>query len=289
MQIIGSGPLKKIIFIWPKLAWREIVDLSKWFLDQPCQWLYSLAMYYFCNLIRWLSYLTGRDIFSISHNYVGSERGAIIWVKDGQLHREYGPAVLHPVQHREWYQNGKLHREDGPAIVDAVFGKEWYLNGELHRLDGPAIQREYGGCEWWIHGKRHRENGPAVVHQWLSKQWWRDGRTHREDGPAIEDFCGLATYWRISGFSLQHLYCCRIENLNHDWNGFWRLEINGYKYLIFNYARDRRSYYVVIVSGDDGKTVCSASGRVDSYAKAKLFANAEVEKMLHNQLNAIVE
>jgi len=39
-----------------------------------------------------------------------------------------------------WYKNGELHREDGPAIEYANGNKFWYKNGELHREDGPAIE-----------------------------------------------------------------------------------------------------------------------------------------------------
>ena len=35
---------------------------------------------------------------------------------DGTLHREDGPAVIHPDGDKYWYQYGKLHRDDGPAI-----------------------------------------------------------------------------------------------------------------------------------------------------------------------------
>ena len=38
---------------------------------------------------------------------------------------------------KRWYKDGDLHREDGPAVIKA--GKyEYYRYGKRHRLDGPA-------------------------------------------------------------------------------------------------------------------------------------------------------
>ena len=39
-----------------------------------------------------------------------------------------------------WYKEGQLHREDGPAIEDVNGIKYWYKEGKLHRLNGPAIE-----------------------------------------------------------------------------------------------------------------------------------------------------
>ncbi len=31
---------------------------------------------------------------------------------------------------KEWYRNGEYHREDGPAIIRASQSKEWWLDGK---------------------------------------------------------------------------------------------------------------------------------------------------------------
>ena len=72
--------------------------------------------------------------------------------KDGQLHREDGPAIESPNGNKEWYQNGKLHRADGPAIEWHNGDKEWYINGERHRVEGPAIEYTNGYKEWLVNG-----------------------------------------------------------------------------------------------------------------------------------------
>ena len=52
-----------------------------------------------------------------------------IWLnKEGQLHREDGPAVEHSDGSKEWFLNDKHHREDGPAVEYANGDKEWYIN-----------------------------------------------------------------------------------------------------------------------------------------------------------------
>ena len=43
--------------------------------------------------------------------------------------------------HSEWYRNGQRHREDGPAYEGSDGTREWWLNGQRHREDGPAAER----------------------------------------------------------------------------------------------------------------------------------------------------
>ena len=58
----------------------------------------------------------------------------------------------------EWFnKDGQRHREDGPAITWADGDKEWYQNGQLHRIDGPAIENADGRKEWYIMGDRYTE------------------------------------------------------------------------------------------------------------------------------------
>jgi hypothetical protein len=71
----------------------------------------------------------------------------------GQLHRVYGPAIMHEDDTREWFLNGQRHRLDGPAVEYASGTREWFLNGQRHRLDGPAVEYSDGYCAWFIDGK----------------------------------------------------------------------------------------------------------------------------------------
>ena len=72
---------------------------------------------------------------------------------------------------KQWLKDGDFHRENGPAIENADGTKQWYLHGKRHREDGPAIEWANGSKEWWLHDKRHREDGPAV--EWAGgDKWW---------------------------------------------------------------------------------------------------------------------
>jgi hypothetical protein len=60
-----------------------------------------------------------------------------------------------------WLLNGMLHREDGPAEEYPNGDTSWLLNGVRHRTDGPAVEWTGWGIarnpplkEWWIHGTR---------------------------------------------------------------------------------------------------------------------------------------
>ncbi len=52
------------------------------------------------------------------------------WCKDGNLHRDDGPAVIYSNGNQYWYKNDQLHREDGPAIIYPDGTHKWYLNGK---------------------------------------------------------------------------------------------------------------------------------------------------------------
>ncbi len=56
---------------------------------------------------------------------------------------------------KKWFKNGDLHREDGPAIEWADGTKIWYVDGKLHREDGPAIEYASGSKEWYRNGSRY--------------------------------------------------------------------------------------------------------------------------------------
>ena len=60
---------------------------------------------------------------------VAVENGTTMWLLNGKIHREDGPAVEYADGSKFWLLNGKLHREDGPAITYANGDKDWFLNG----------------------------------------------------------------------------------------------------------------------------------------------------------------
>ena len=98
-------------------------------------------------------------------------------------------------------KDGQLHREDGPAREWANGDKSWWINGLLHRVDGPAIEWANGDKQWWINGQEHRVDGPAIEHANGNKEWWLNGQVHREDGPAIE-YANGDKEWFLNGEEL---------------------------------------------------------------------------------------
>ena len=86
------------------------------------------------------------------------DNNTIRWYnKDGQYHREDGPAVEWADGDKFWCINGQFHREDGPAIEYASGTKQWWINDQLHREDGPAIEYANGGKSWWINDEELTE------------------------------------------------------------------------------------------------------------------------------------
>ena len=79
-----------------------------------------------------------------------------------------------------WFKDGELHREDGPAVEWSDGGEEWYLNGQRHRTDGPAVIFTDGTKSWWLNGNRHRDDGPAVIFADGSKEWWLNDKEYTE-------------------------------------------------------------------------------------------------------------
>jgi hypothetical protein len=47
-------------------------------------------------------------------------------------------------------KNGDMHREDGPAFESKDGWQVWYINGRKHREDGPAVVHSSGVMEWWL-------------------------------------------------------------------------------------------------------------------------------------------
>ena len=68
---------------------------------------------------------------------------------------------------KQWLKDGNFHRENGPAVERADGTKQWYLHGNRHREDGPAIEWAGGDKGWWLHGER--VDPEQIVDLWLSR------------------------------------------------------------------------------------------------------------------------
>jgi hypothetical protein len=94
----------------------------------------------------------------IPENFTGIVKylnGTKRWLKEGNPHREDGPAVEFPDESKYWYKNNLRHREDGPAVEWSNGRKSWYKEDILHREDGPAVEHVNGYKEWYLEGKWH--------------------------------------------------------------------------------------------------------------------------------------
>jgi len=127
--------------------------------------------------------------------------------KEGQYHREDGPAFEGYNGYKSWFINGKMHREDGPACEYADGDKSWYLNGMSYTeeewkkvLNKSKPKTDKNGNKKWTNkdGRWHREDGPAVIYTNGTKAWWLNGKQHREDGPAVE-FANGSKHWYLNG------------------------------------------------------------------------------------------
>ena len=116
-----------------------------------------------------------------------------------------------------WYKNGNLHREDGPAYIDSSGYEEWWLNGknyfsesewkkELEKLKKKSpikkkIEKKIDSKVLKLNSKKDSipENYTGVV-EWEEQEkeykvWLKDGEWHREDGPAIVYNDGEKEWW----------------------------------------------------------------------------------------------
>lgn len=71
------------------------------------------------------------EYFTDGQLYLRIINGTKYWYRNGQRHRDNGPAIEWADGAKYWYKNGLLHRENGPAVeyIDGV--KRWYYNGKL--------------------------------------------------------------------------------------------------------------------------------------------------------------
>jgi hypothetical protein len=126
----------------------------------------------------------GEDIFTIKEEQ-DSYSSYTAYLKNGQLHREDGPAVEHDNGTKEWFKNGLRHRDgDLPAIEHYDGTKVWFQNGQIHRDgDSHAFESHY------------------------EKKWYKKDFLHRENGPAVEDNEGNQEYYFMGNkfYSLESL------------------------------------------------------------------------------------
>lgn len=135
-----------------------------------------------CGYIKYVSFT---DLEDPGYEYREYIIGTKEWYRDGELHCEDGPAVIHSDGYEGWYQYGTLHRDnDLPAVINPYRGKEWWINGKRHRHnDLPAVIELDGTQKWYYNGIKHRGNDlPAVIAPGR-QEWWVDGKRQRIGGP----------------------------------------------------------------------------------------------------------
>ncbi|MBS7811637.1 hypothetical protein [Roseococcus pinisoli] len=73
-----------------------------------------------------------------------------------------------------WFdRNGELHRDDGPAAHHPNGSQEWWQRNKLHRVDGPAVIHSDGAEWWWLWGQDITDK----VHAWIGEKGlppWRE-------------------------------------------------------------------------------------------------------------------
>lgn len=121
--------------------------------------------YYKGNLwVDWWGWSRGID--DILYYKPGTEEGT-----RQILHRIYGPAYISKNFDIEgWYKDGELHREDGPAYRHKD-SRYWLQNGKLHREDGPAVDAKGRSKEYWIGGQ-----------QWSPKEYKKEIARRKRKG-----------------------------------------------------------------------------------------------------------
>lgn len=92
-------------------------------------------------------------------------------------------------------RNGDLHKDDGPAVIYQDGTVEFYQNGRLHNLFGPSVIRTDGHKEWWVRGQLHRKEGPAIIDKDGYCAYYRNSELHRTNGPAIIGHNGYRAYY----------------------------------------------------------------------------------------------
>ena len=89
------------------------------------------------------------------------------------------PSIEYSNGAKEWYKEGNHHREDGPACEYADGNKYWYKDGNLHREDGPAIEWTNGTKSWYLNGvKLSEQEFNNRINSCNGKEVEIDGKTY---------------------------------------------------------------------------------------------------------------
>ena len=59
-------------------------------------------------------------------------------------------------------KNGDLHREDGPAFESLNGYKEWCINGKWYKENGPARIWSDDAVEYWLNGKWYSKEDLSI-------------------------------------------------------------------------------------------------------------------------------
>jgi len=76
-------------------------------------------------------------------------------------------------------KNGEYHREDGPAVENIEGKVEYWIEGKRHRINGPSAIWPCGKIMYTQHGKLHNKNGPALITKRetiTEKTWYYKGK-----------------------------------------------------------------------------------------------------------------
>ncbi len=141
------------------------------------------------------------------HDIAGIDHGCIIWMKDGRIHRNDGPAIVSAVGDHHicsagcvaryaWQYHGQFHRVGGPSNENLNSCQSWSLHGEYCRYDGPTEMYDHSIISWYQDDDLHRVDGPAIIDSNGDIMWYVHHERHRNDGPATIDSDGKYEYYQ---------------------------------------------------------------------------------------------
>ncbi len=74
-------------------------------------------------------------------------------------------------------KNGEIHRDHGPALIYPSGMEQYYKHGELHRFGGHAKEYPDGTGEFWVNGEQVDDGGHGAAWlQEISKELTRNGK-----------------------------------------------------------------------------------------------------------------
>lgn len=135
--------------------------------------------------------------FDDKPSYISADGTVKIWHKEGNQHRENGPAVVYPSGKVEYWWEGRKYNNATEFYLEHPKKISSFEDVEYGVTDIDAgLRREHSGFSGamsdptriitYRNGKRHSYNDKPA---WTSKtcsnlSWWKDGKRHRENGPA---------------------------------------------------------------------------------------------------------